>query len=214
RTLSIPDVPLVALDADWPQMGRYPVHDPDQHIEPENLAYVIYTSGSTGMPKGVAVSHTSLCNLVVGVAECFDIVPGTRVLQVASLSFDAAVWEWITLLLGATLVLVPDDCVLSGRDLAAAARRHRCEVVTIRPAILSEFSSEDIPSLRAMMVGGESWRGDQLKSWDSSKTLVNGYGPTETTVTSTVSMPLGAFDVPPIGRPIANTRTYVLDPFL
>src|SRR5262249_27783678 len=101
---------IVYLDADWPSITHHPTDPPDSAARPDNLAYLIYTSGSTGMPKGVAVEHRGLLNLVFWHQRAFAISAHDRASQVAAPAFDAAVWEvWPYLALGASLHIVADE---------------------------------------------------------------------------------------------------------
>src|SRR6476620_1250160 len=102
----IDDAHIVCLDADWPAIARQPTTAPITGLQPHHPAYVIYTSGSTGTPKGVAVTHGGFPNLAAAHIDLLAITPGARILQFASLSFDAAASEIVTALAsGAALVL-------------------------------------------------------------------------------------------------------------
>ena len=200
--------PIVWLDADWPAIGRHPPIAPFTAIQPENLAYVIYTSGSTGVPKGVAVTHRGLPNLAAVEIDCFALTPAARVLQFASLSFDAAIWEIVSgLASGATLVLTGSDRV--GDALANVIRTQNVTHATLPPAVLPNLSS-DLP-LQTLVVAGETCPPELVLRWSAGRQMINAYGPTETTVCATMSGPLSGASIPPIGRPIWNTRVYVLD---
>jgi amino acid adenylation domain-containing protein len=205
------DIEVIDIGRENNRIANYLTDNPRVGTKSDNLAYVIYTSGSTGAPKGVAVTHRSLANLFVGEAEALGILAGTVVLQVSSNSFDAAVWEWLSLLRGAHLVICPREVLLSGEELHKFIDTYHVEVLTVRPGILPELSKRHMPSLRTLMVGGEGWSSNQLSSTLEGTILLNGYGPTETTVTATISKPLRDFHIPPIGRPITNTKVYVLD---
>ncbi|HJP80543.1 MAG TPA: amino acid adenylation domain-containing protein [Pseudonocardiaceae bacterium] len=180
-------------------------------LVPAHPAYVIYTSGSTGRPKGVVVSHQGLASLSAYLIDTFEIGPESRVGQVASLSFDAAVMElMMSLPAGAALVL-PEQRQLAGEVLADALRGLRASHALVGPASLAGATPDQLPGLECMMVGGEACPGEVVAEWSSSRRMFNAYGPTEATVCVTMSGPLSGTDAPPIGKPIWNARTYVLD---
>ncbi|WP_305787978.1 non-ribosomal peptide synthetase [Symbioplanes lichenis] len=177
---------------------------------PGNLAYVIYTSGSSGVPKGVAVSHTGIETLVREQSERFGLGPEARVLQFASLSFDASVSEiWVTLLAGATLVCSDGERILPGEDLVRLVEQFAVTHVTLPPSALLAMTPEDLPGT-TIIVAGEECPAHLAEQWGRTRRFVNAYGPTETTVCATMSDPLDAAFVP-IGRPLAGRDVYVLD---
>ncbi|MGP2442999.1 amino acid adenylation domain-containing protein, partial [Streptomyces sp. JW3] len=185
-------------------------------LEPEHAAYVIYTSGSTGRPKGVEVLHAGLANLAQAQIERFAVHPGSRVLQFASLSFDAAVSELcMALLSGSTLVVAGAEQLPPNVSLAEALRRTRATHVTVPPSLLAV--ADTLPdTLETVAVAGEVCPAGIADRWSSGRRLVNAYGPTETTVCAAMSPPLsaGAGDTVPIGQPMTNVRVFVLDAFL
>ncbi|MFN8541738.1 MAG: non-ribosomal peptide synthetase [Thermomicrobiales bacterium] len=206
----------VLLDADWAEIAAYPTHAPDASIAPADLAYVIYTSGSTGQPKGVEITHSALLNLVYWHQDEFTVTAADRATQIASVAFDAAVWEvWPYLTRGAA-IHVPSDEVKAEparlRDWLIASEI----TVTFVPTPLAELLlAHPWPlrtSLRYLLTGG-----DMLHNYPSADlpfALVNNYGPTENTVVATSGLvaPESHPEHPPtIGRPIANVIAYLLD---
>ncbi|HEX2224885.1 MAG TPA: amino acid adenylation domain-containing protein, partial [Thermoanaerobaculia bacterium] len=180
----------------------------------ENTAYVIYTSGSTGRPKGVPVTHGSLRNLVEAQVAAFDLRPEDRVLQFASLTFDASVSEIFTALVsGACLVLVPRDQMLPGPDLLARLRGERITAATLPPSALAVLPEEDLPDLRTLVVAGEACPPELAAKWGRGRRFLNAYGPTEATVCATIERD----EVPPdsrglsLGRPIRGATVHLLD---
>jgi len=190
----------------------------------ENLLYVIYTSGSTGQPKGVAMPHRSMANLIEWHRQTLP-CPGQRVLQNAALSFDVSFQEiFSTLCTGGALVLV-DDCVR--RDASALSdlvRKQAVDRLFIPPLILQamaeSFKNSGVAprSLKDIIVAGEQLRisaeiVDFFTALDGCR-LHNHYGPTETHAATslTLSGPPATWPaLPPIGRPLANMQIYVLD---
>ncbi len=181
-------------------------------LSPENLAYVTYTSGSTGRPKGVMTRHAGLQNLVCAQIAAFEIAPASRVLQFASLSFDASVSEIMTALAaGARLCLADRRALMPGADLQNILREEAISVVTLPPAALPHLDPHDLPALRTLALAGEAASLEAVAAWRDGCRLINAYGPTENAVCSTWGRRLPGEDSFPIGRPLANTSAYVLD---
>ncbi|MFE3578023.1 amino acid adenylation domain-containing protein [Streptomyces vinaceus] len=204
---------LVDLTADRDAIEARPAGDPAVELAPSDLAYAIYTSGSTGRPKGVLVPHAGIGNLAAVQADAFDVSPGSRVLQFASTSFDAAFWEvCMGLLTGATLVMGSKETLAPGEPLAAYAAEHGVTHATLTPATVAVLpEGHGLPAGATLVVAGEASTGDLVARWSEGRRMINAYGPTETTVCATMSAPLSGNTVPPIGAPIANFRVHVLD---
>jgi amino acid adenylation domain-containing protein len=210
-----PDLRIVRLDADWPAIAQEPTSKAVSAVGPDNLAYVIYTSGSTGTPKGVALAHRGLSNLVNAQLSAFAIDASARVLQFASLSFDAAASEIFTALVsGATLVLARQEELAAPERLVALLREQRITVVTLPPSLLRLLPRVPLPTLRTLVSAGEACSWDLVAAWAPGRRFVNAYGPTEATigpVCGEVTAQVAAQGPVPIGRPIANLQVYVLD---
>ncbi|WP_208453628.1 non-ribosomal peptide synthetase [Burkholderia gladioli] len=180
-----------------------------------HLAYVIYTSGSTGKPKGVMVEHRGTLNLAQLQRQNFAILPSSRILQFASCAFDASVWEVVMALgCGATLYL-PFTALL--KDRAALLRylaQHRITHATLPPALLQGDSAVLDPELAlTLILAGEAPGPGLFQALAGHHVVFNAYGPTESTVCATLWRCPPGFtgETIPIGKPIANTRIYLLD---
>jgi iturin family lipopeptide synthetase B len=176
---------------------------PTIRARPEHAAYVIFTSGSTGTPKGVIVSHSSLSNLANVSLDSYTIKPGTRVGQLASLSFDVCVLDiFRTLSNQGTLVL---------RDAEDYFKIiSTVDTIDITPTALSKMDPKDYPNLKLIHVGGESCNQHVINKWARKVTLVNAYGPTEITVTSSEGVQHAGRPAH-IGGPLPNTTLYLVD---
>src|SRR6476620_8367150 len=204
----IDDAHIVCLDADWPAIARQPTTAPITGLQPHHPAYVIYTSGSSGTPKGVAVTHVGIPNLAAVQIDRFAITSQARILQFASQSFDAAVSEIVTVFASGAALVLP-SAWRSGNALAHLIREQGVTHATLPPVLLPDLP-DDVP-LQTLVVAGESCAPDLVARWSRGRRMINAYGPTETTVCATMSEALAGAIVPPIGRPIWNTRVYVLD---
>jgi arthrofactin-type cyclic lipopeptide synthetase A len=204
------DVPLIDLDAfDW---QAQPGDNPQvPGLTAAHLAYVIYTSGSTGLPKGVMVEHRPLGNLVDWHCAAFNLGPGGHASSLAGFGFDAMAWEvWPALCSGATLHLPPAH--EGSEDIDALLDWWRAQPldVSFLPTPVAEYAfSQRLghPTLRTLLIGG-----DRLRQFaeDPGFAVINNYGPTEATVVATSGRVAAGQDLH-IGRPIANTRVYLLD---
>ncbi|MBK6016196.1 non-ribosomal peptide synthetase [Streptomyces sp. MBT53] len=179
----------------------------------DDTAYVIYTSGSTGRPKGVAVTHRGMASLVASHVDRLQVTADSRMLQLVSPSFDVSLCELFTALLsGASVVLADAERLVPGTPLAETVDAHRVTHVMITPTMLAAMPDEFLSTVSCLVIGGETAPPELVAKWSSGRRMVNVYGPTEITVCATMSMPLvGDGGVRPIGRPIVNTRVYVLD---
>jgi amino acid adenylation domain-containing protein/FkbM family methyltransferase len=190
------------------------------HPEALDAAYVIYTSGSTGRPKGVVVSHRSAVNRIQWMQDQYGLTATDRVLQKTPAIFDVSVWEFFwPLTTGATLVVAEPDAHRDPQALALAIQRERVTTVHFVPSMLALFLSEPeaahCDTLQRVIVSGEALPTPLVRRFFevSDASLHNLYGPTEATVDVTFwECPRsdGAARTP-IGRPVANTRIYVLD---
>ncbi|ASS75246.1 hypothetical protein CIG75_09795 [Tumebacillus algifaecis] len=193
---------------------------------PDDLAYLIYTSGSTGHPKGVRVTHRAIVNRLLWHQEMFDAKPGDVVAQRTSVCFDVSVWELFWALRhGATMSIVPSAVVKDPYALLAHLQAEQVTVIHFVPSLLTMFTSalhkidsakRALPALRWVVTSGEALPASTVAQWfelyPEGSRIANLYGPTEAAVDVSCSV----MDRPPagnvlIGKPIANTKLYVLD---
>ncbi|WP_405403341.1 amino acid adenylation domain-containing protein [Streptomyces sp. NBC_01104] len=208
--LPVRDAPRLLIDRT--DTSGYADTELPRAVDAAQAAYLIYTSGSTGRPKGVVVTHSGIASMVAGQRRTLAVAPGSRVLQFASPSFDAAVWELcMALLTGSCAVLADADRLLPGPSLAALIAEHRITHVTLPPSALPVMPEGSLPSGSTLVVAGEATAPDLVDRWSRDRRMINAYGPTESTVCASMSEPLAGPVLAPIGRPIANTRLYVLD---
>ena len=203
---------IVCLDSEWEQIAEQSTANLEIPLEAGNAAYVIYTSGSSGRPKGVLNTHGGLSNLAAEQRRLFGVSRESGVLQFASLSFDAATWEWAMALTGgARLVLVKREELLDPEGLVRLLEEQEISVVTLPPSVLGVLPEAELRKLRTIVVAGEACWTELVSKWGEGRRMLNAYGPSETTVCVTVSEPLVKTGKPDIGKPIGNTQVYVLD---
>lgn len=175
------------------------------------IAYIMYTSGTTGGFKGVKIKHVSLVNLIMTQIKRLNLNQNTRVLQFASIGFDASIWEiFATLMAGGTLCIPSDRHVLIGKNLSKELSKHNISLVTLPPSILQTLPAEELPSLQTIVTAGESCPKELALMWSKKVRMINAYGPTETTVCATMGVIQMGEDIT-IGKPISNTKAYILD---
>ncbi|NET72876.1 MAG: amino acid adenylation domain-containing protein, partial [Sphaerospermopsis sp. SIO1G2] len=181
-------------------------------VRPNNLAYVIYTSGSTGKPKGVMIEHQGLVNMALTMNQLLQIKPQSRVLQFASFSFDASTWEIATTLCaGACLYLGKKETLLPSLELVKFLEDCQISHVTLPPSVLSLLPQTTLPDCQVLVTAGESCPQELVNKWSDGRNFFNAYGPTESTVCATIGLCQINAQKPPIGKPISNTRIYILD---
>ena len=206
--------PVLVLDSET--FEGFSSQNLDVRVDSASLAYVIYTSGSTGRPKGVAVEHRSLLNLIWWHQQEFLLSKDDKATQIAGVAFDATVWElWPYLTCGASIYIPTQEERMDPARLQAWLKRKQISV-SFLPTPLAEqvlqFNWDTRTKLRALLTGG-----DRLHSAPPAGLpfpVVNNYGPTENTVVATSGQLSTKSGLPPIGRPIANNRAYVLDSWM
>ncbi len=191
-------------------LERAPAHNPKCKALPQHPAYVIYTSGSTGVPKGVVITHQGIPSLAASQRDRLKLTEESRILQFASLNFDASFWELLMALsVGATLVLREEE--REGAALYDLLVRQKVTHALLPVPVLASLEEFDTLPLQCLMNGGEALSGESIARWSSGLRMINAYGPTESTVCATMTSPLSGSSDPVIGSSIHNTRVYVLD---
>jgi amino acid adenylation domain-containing protein len=178
----------------------------------DDAAYAIFTSGSTGRAKAVVLLHRGLANMIREQVHLFAPGSGDCVLQFAALGFDASVFEFaLAFAHGATLCLAHREDLMPGAALLATLRREEISMVLLPPSAMAALPDADLPKLRILTVGGEACTAEVVQRWAPGRALFNLYGPTEITVFATAARCEPDDRAPVIGRPIGNTRIYLLD---
>ncbi len=198
---------------DWHFISQHSQENVFSELTTDNLAYVIYTSGSTGKPKGVMIQHASTVAMLDWADKTFSIAARAGVLASTSICFDLSVFEiFVPLCCGGKVILIENALYLT--NLPAA-----CGVTLINtvPSVISQLLRTDsIPaSVQTVNIAGEPLQNQlvqKLYQQDHIQQVFNLYGPSEDTTYSTFSwIQKGASNTPPIGKPIHNTQTYLLD---
>lgn len=206
-----PDIPVTLMDNDrlWANQSAMP---PEVSIQPHHLAYVIYTSGSTGQPKGVMVEHRQIAHLIDWHCHQFSLQVGTAVSCVAGLGFDAAVWElWPALCAGGCVYMPAPDIARDPEQLLTWWRAQPISISFLPTPVAEWAFSQKMThlTLHTLLVGGD--RLVRHPPREAGFTVVNNYGPTENAVVATSGVVTADDEVLHIGRPIGNTRVYLLD---
>ena len=198
---------------------------PEVEVRPDGLAYVIYTSGSTGKPKGAMNTHRGICNRLFWMQDAYRIDANDRVMQKTPFSFDVSVWEFFwPLMTGAAIVMARPRGHQDSQYMAGLIAEQAVTTMHFVPPMLAVFLeerglAESCRSLRQVICSGEALPYELQERFfevfaDNRVKLHNLYGPTEAAVDVTYweCQRGGAGNVVPIGRPIANTQIYLLDP--
>ncbi|MCK8524317.1 amino acid adenylation domain-containing protein, partial [Aquimarina sp. D1M17] len=184
-------------------------------VSSKSLAYIIYTSGSTGQPKGVKINHEGVTNFILHQKEYFGICANDRILQFSPYYFDASIEQiWLALTTGARLVLINEETILDAKNFKAYLLEKGITHLHSTPSFLERIELNDLPDLKRVISAGEVCKPYLAKEVSSKYDFYNKYGPTETTVSSIIYKVTAEDDFEskiPIGRPIANTKLYILN---
>jgi len=216
---------IIDLNSAWSYIEQQGRENLTGAVGPENLAYIIYTSGSTGTPKGVLLGHRGLVNHSAAAIKLYGLRPDERMLQFSSISFDIAIEElYPTWSSGGAVILKDANFSLGFSELMEFVRKYEITALDLPTAYWHEWTNylfdnrqSPPPSLRLVIVGGEKVSAAVLTRWQSCVgqriRWVNTYGPSEASVIATAYEPAGSDELPqvPIGRPVANTKVYLLD---
>ncbi len=221
----LPEVPthLVSLDLDWPDIATHDVSNLNISVLGTDLIYVLYTSGSTGLPKGVMCTHAGIFNQVQWIQSTIPLTPSDRILQKTPFSFDVSVLDifW-PLVSGACVILASPGGHQDPPYLLSIIQQQQISVIHFVPTMLDAFLDQhglaQARSLRIVICAGEALSFNlQQRFFDALDCeLYNLYGPTEASVTITcwACQRNNSMAIVPIGKPIANSQVYVLDPSL
>lgn len=215
------DAQVICLDSDWTAIAAHPTQNPQSGATGATLAYMIYTSGSTGKPKGAMIPHQAIVNRLLWMQDEYQLTAQDHILQKTPFSFDVSVWEFFwPLITGARLVMAQPGGHTDPAYLVETIQRQEITVMHFVPPMLQLFLEaervENCSTLRTIICSGEALPVDLAQRFFAklSAELHNLYGPTEAAVDVSywACQPDSDLTSVPIGRPVANTQLYILDP--
>ncbi|WP_425341227.1 amino acid adenylation domain-containing protein [Brevibacillus borstelensis] len=204
---------LVLLDEQT--SSSQPKTNLDVDSKPDDLAYVIYTSGTTGKPKGTLLEHKGIANVIPFYQKILEITSEDRIGQFASISFDASVSEFfMALFTGASLHIIPKDTINDLPRFEEYMNQHAITIITLPPTYLVHLAPERITTLRKLITAGSATSVPLIDRWKDRVTYINAYGPTEASICATAWVATSDephYRLVPIGKPIQNTKIYIVD---
>ena len=209
------EVTFVSLTSDWDDNEEIKEMKGglQRKVSSKDLAYVIYTSGSTGKPKGVMIEHKGIINTMYGQQKLVNVSSKNQLLQFASLSFDASIWEiFMALLRGASLHIISDSVKHDKEKFKHYLVDHSIEIATLPPKYAKLLDQEVFKQLKILITAGES-ASKKLIELMKGGIYFNAYGPTETSICATMYKVPFQDTLPPdipIGSPIQNTSIYIV----
>ena len=206
---------IQVLDISALPLADQPVTNPVSVNTSGDLAYILYTSGSTGNPKGTMIGHRNFVNMILYLKEKFAVDKRDNVLQFASVSFDASVYEiFLSLFSGAGLIMLPGQIIFDIDAFESFIQEKKASVALLPPVYLNKLHQDKLNTLRVLVTGGEEAIVKDAVYLSKRLDFYNAYGPTECAVIATVfkaGQDLAGKRSVPIGKPIGNTNIYILD---
>ncbi len=203
-----PQVKWLTIDtAAFSAVSHKPVHE-----EQSRYAYVIYTSGTTGKPKGTPITHNGLRNLIEARQQLIPLSENMLEMSLASIGFDASVWEIFPALMTGTPVYLTSEAEKSHPEqIIDIVEKEGITTINITPTYLSLLPYRPLSSLKFLVTGGESCPPLLIKQWQQTCTIINAYGPTENTTTTSACIMTEDSHPNDIGKPISGVVCYVLN---
>lgn len=190
----------LAVRTDYPVTG----------VHSKNVLYVIFTSGSTGVPKGCVVEHESFCTGAMAQAVAANITPSSRILQLASYSFDVSVLEILTALMHGACICTPNEASMV-EGVAALINKFGINWAFLTPSLVKVVAPREVPNLKTLILGGEALSKSDIETWADHVQLGNGYGPSECSVAAAGNPNLSCKSNPAnIGRALGGL-TWIVD---
>jgi amino acid adenylation domain-containing protein len=201
---------IIMMDELEDRMSERSGENPQYPCRADDLAYVIFTSGSTGRPKGVMVEHKALNNLCHWHNTYYSVTPGDRAVKYAGFEFDASVWEIFPYLIAGTrLYILNEEMKLDIDRLNRYFEENRITIGFLPTQMCEQFMQFDNRSLRVLLTGGDKLNNFRKQDYR----LANNYGPTENAVVTSAFWVEKNYHNIPIGKPIFNTRIYIIDQY-